>query len=325
MNENSSRVEALLQNILGSEFNLEAPRSRMEQILKDIIDEVDPISITPKSRIENLLIELADSMSHSTARLYSLAVIENGIYTPDPGYDGFNQVDVEVPQSGSSLEPLTVVQNGRYFPSEGYDGFNYVDVDIDVSSNLHSLSVSENGIYTPDPGYDGFDTVEVNVPQTESHLHSLTVTENGIYEPEEGYDGFDSVEVVVPREGYTNYMTVTGSLTDVLSNIDMPFADIVSYLHIMFNRIHVFPWAIIDASQIGLGTGGGPIVKATENGQTVLEFLGGKVDQSSSLATTITWDSTGLINAYVEQNGTITSLLSVASQINITIYLPWGD
>lgn len=223
MNENSSRVEKLLQNILGSDFNLETPRSRMEQILKDIIDAVDPISVTPKSRIENLLISVASLIT------------------------------------GGSM-----------------------------------------------------------------NLTTLDADANGIYYPEEGYDGFSEVEVDVPSEGFTNYMARTGVLTDILSNTGVSFASIVTDLRNLFNRLHVWPWAIIDASQIGLGTGGGPIVEATENDQTVLKLLSGQVDQSSSLAATIKWDSTGLISAYVEQNGTITNLLSVASQINITIYLPWG-
>lgn len=255
MNENSSRVEKLLQNILGSDFNLETPRSRMEQILKDIIDAVDPISVTPKSRIENLLISVA-------------SLITGG------------------------------------------------------SMNLTTLDVDANGTYSPPDGFDGYDIVNVDV---QPNLQPLSVDQNDIYYPEEGCDGFSEVKVDVPSEGYTNYMARTGVLTDILSNTGMSFATIVSHFRNLSNCLHVWPWAIIDASQIGLGTGGGPILTVTENDQTVLKLLSGQVDQSSSLATTITWDSTGLISAYVEQNGTITNLLSVASQINITIYLPWGD
>lgn len=87
----------------------------------------------------------------------SITITENGTYNAaDYGRDGFNPVDVNVPD--------------RY--DEGYkdglkDGYDngYADGEAAVKAKIQSKTITENGIYyAADDGLDGFDPVNVNVP-----------------------------------------------------------------------------------------------------------------------------------------------------------------
>ena len=61
------------------------------------------------------------------------------------------------------LDPLTVIENGMYTPEEGVDGFDRVEVG--VAPTLATLQVSQNGIYEAvGSGAEGYDRVEVDVP-----------------------------------------------------------------------------------------------------------------------------------------------------------------
>ena len=57
-----------------------------------------------------------------------LNVIENGIYAPPSGVDGFAPVNVNIPKP--ILESLNVTENGTYTPSSIIDGFNEVVVNV---------------------------------------------------------------------------------------------------------------------------------------------------------------------------------------------------
>ena len=132
------------------------------------------------------------------AALTSLQATENGNYTPPSGYDGFNEVNVNVPAIPAQLTSLSVTSNGDYTPPAGYDGFDEVNVNVPQSAaRLTNLSATANGDYTPPAGYDGFNEVNVNVPIPTPELTSLSVTANGQYLPPTGYDGFDEVNVNV--------------------------------------------------------------------------------------------------------------------------------
>lgn len=96
-------------------------------------------------------------MSGGGANIQPLAVTENKEYNAaDYGYDGFNPVNVNVPD--------------RY--DEGYkdgynDGYNegYTDGEAAVKAKIQSKTITKNGTYyASDDGLDGFDPVNVNVP-----------------------------------------------------------------------------------------------------------------------------------------------------------------
>lgn len=101
----------------------------------------------------------------------SIAIIENGTYTPNEGIDGFNEVNVNVPIPTFTTEELSATANGEYTPTT--DGYTKVTVAVPTPEpNLQSknIEIAENGtqIISADEGYDGLHNVEVrtNVPLT---------------------------------------------------------------------------------------------------------------------------------------------------------------
>lgn len=82
-----------------------------------------------------------------------LYVTENGTYTPDEGYTGFDSVEVEVPQSGGTVrnEDITVTKNGTYKASPGYSGLGTVVVKVESTD--------------PPPDPDPFPNMAVNAFQ----------------------------------------------------------------------------------------------------------------------------------------------------------------
>ena len=130
----------------------------------------------------------------------SLSVTENGTYNAPSGVDGYNPVNVNVPQREPVLESLSVTDNGTYTPSAGKDGFDSVDVNVPKEHhNVTSKSITANGVYNS-TGDDVWNSVDVNVPSREPVLESLSVTDNGTYTPSTGVDGYNSVSVNVPKE-----------------------------------------------------------------------------------------------------------------------------
>ncbi len=67
------------------------------------------------------------------------------------------------------INELNVVENGIYTPPSGVDGFAPVNVNI-PDPILESLNVTENGIYTPPSNVYGFNEVVVNVPKNEPNI-----------------------------------------------------------------------------------------------------------------------------------------------------------
>jgi hypothetical protein len=155
---------------------------------------------------------------HDDVNLEALTATENGSYRPESGVDGWDRVNVAVPERQPVTEPLSVTANGQYEPSEGVDGFS--DVTVNVPERVpvtESLSVTQNGTYEPDTGIDGYDRVTVAVPPTIPDIEPLTVTANGTYTA--SGDGFNPVVVNVEAPKDPNVIegeftaTETGVLT----------------------------------------------------------------------------------------------------------------
>lgn len=119
------------------------------------------------------------------------------------------------PDGGGGREPivesLSVTQNGIYTPEPGVDGFD--NVDVNVNPSLQSKSVTSNGLVTPDEGYYGLNSVDVNVPAPEFVTETLSVSANGTFNPGTGVDGFSQVVVDVPQSvtGYTEKEVTEGT------------------------------------------------------------------------------------------------------------------
>lgn len=135
-----------------------------------------------------------------TPNLQSKTATTNGVVTPDSGYCGLSNVEVDV---NLNLQDKTFTSNGTYSADDGYNGFENVTVDVNLS--LQSKNITQNGTYTPDTGYNGFDSVAVNV---QPNLQNKTITTNGTYTADSGYDGLGTITVQTQSVNNTN-LTVT--------------------------------------------------------------------------------------------------------------------
>ena len=89
--------------------------------------------------------------------LESLSVMENGLYEPAEGVDGYSDVTVNVPPIIPDIEPLAVTANGVY-TAEG-DGFNPVTVNVPIPTDPNvcegEFIGTETGVLTINLPYTG--------------------------------------------------------------------------------------------------------------------------------------------------------------------------
>lgn len=105
-------------------------------------------------------VEAAVMAAEKKAVIKSITITQNGRYVVPEGVDGYNPVDVNVPD--------------RY--DEGYkdgskDGYDkgHADGEAAVKAKIQSKTITKNGTYyAADDGLDGFDPVNVNVPASET-------------------------------------------------------------------------------------------------------------------------------------------------------------
>ena len=96
----------------------------------------------------------------------------------DHNVNAYSYVNVNVPTGGAAvLGNLSVTENGQYSASAySYDGFDTVDVNV-PQPTLGSANITANGNYSAhDLGYDGLNSVIVNVPTGGSSTHTLSVS-----------------------------------------------------------------------------------------------------------------------------------------------------
>lgn len=103
----------------------------------------------------------------------------------------------------ADFDTLSVSENGTYSPEEGYAGYDSVSVDVDPKTG--SLDVEENGHFyasQEDDEIDGYTNVHVDVPPDYTTLPSKTLEQNGVYyASEDGVTGWETVTVDVPLIG----------------------------------------------------------------------------------------------------------------------------
>lgn len=133
-----------------------------------------------------------------------LDVTQNGTYVPSGGWNGFREVNVDVPNEFDASDEGKVVSNGALVAQTStektangtYDTTLNDEVVVNVTPTLQTKSATQNGTIQPDSGYDGLSSVEVNVPNTYGASDegkvvssgalvsqtSATKTENGTYD-----------------------------------------------------------------------------------------------------------------------------------------------
>ena len=139
---------------------------------------------------------------------------ENGVVTPDPGYDGLQSVTVEVecptPQP-PRLQEKTATANGYVTYDSGFDGLQGVNVQVECPApevRLQTKTAVSNGFVTYDEGFDGLQGVNVLVPPPVLSLQDKSTDENGLVTADEGYDGLRSVMVRVPQPHGSTYTVI---------------------------------------------------------------------------------------------------------------------
>lgn len=143
----------------------------------------------------------------------NVQVTENGTRTIEAssGVDGYSPITIETNVPGPVLDSIDITQNGTYTPPSGTDGYDEINVNVPQEQpNIQSLTttIASNGITTihaSDVNCDGFDPVTIRTEVPEPVLDNLSVTQNGTYTPPTGTDGYNEVVVNVPTP--KNYLS----------------------------------------------------------------------------------------------------------------------
>lgn len=166
---------------------------------------------------------IGESKNEQKALMTATTFTQNGLYRRE---DGWNEVIVEVPQTGTScnLESKTetvTADTQTILHSSGYDGMSEVVVDAtdygqdkydegftdgqtDILSGLTDTTIRQNGSYSNHSGWSGV-TVDVQ-PTLEAASYALPSGFTGAtIVPSSGYDGMSSVVITDGGYGQEKY------------------------------------------------------------------------------------------------------------------------
>ena len=179
-NENipQSREEALLENLLGADNEMQPPQSRTEAILQNMLGANNVLE-PPQSREEYLLQQILENGGGSgdVTLLNNKDISANGVYSASADdADGYKNVTVSVPNTYAAGDEGKVVSNGAL-----------------VAQTAHA-TVTQNG--TVDTTLNN--SVEVAVPQP-TGTKQISITQNGT--TTENVAEYASAEITVNVSG----------------------------------------------------------------------------------------------------------------------------
>ena len=143
----------------------------------------------------------------------------------DHNVNAYSYVNVNVPTGGGAavLGNLSVTENGQYSASNySYDGFDTVDVNV-PQPTLGSANITANGNYNAsDLGFDGLNSVIVNVPTSGGSSH----TGSSVYDAMTIKEALDWVYAHLKQgESSTDWFYVKGIIAEASSPITAQYGN----------------------------------------------------------------------------------------------------
>ena len=167
---------------------------------------------TPTGNVPVLPIE---SVGGVEPVLESLTVNENGTYTPEEGVDGFDEVEVNVPQT--TVTSITITENGTYNAPTG-SAYSPVIVDVPTPTPPTSEVVVEYDY--SDVEYDKVRSVTVG---EDKEKYSIYAINNFVYEnngmtakvywtPSYTFEQLNDYEIDITFGSFTNCVTTNNKV-----------------------------------------------------------------------------------------------------------------
>lgn len=241
--------------------------------------------------------------------LQNIDISENGRYDAPVGIDGYNHINVNIPEpvtqtksvtptknqqtiepdegyeylasvnvDGYTTQHVTLTENGEYYSPENIAGYDVITVDVaPYIPAIDSLVIDKNGTYTVHEGTDGYNPVYVNIPapNVQSKIVEPMTTQQ-IIEPDDGYDYLSSVTV---NRYFNPFMYMTG-FSSIFASATLPETTVIDFegkevqnLYRTFNSITGCKHLIIKNLQYHDGEG--VLCQDTFRGSSieVLEFV----------------------------------------------------
>lgn len=173
---------------------------------------------------EGHVIKRVDLDVNVQPKLQNKTVTKNGTYVADRGYDGLDEVTVNVDTRKPETTLTEKIKNNGVYHFDPTPGYVYDSADITVNveqkqeETLRKI-IKQNGSYhyeTDDPLNKVYSDANITV-NVQPPLQSKSVTENGKVTPDDGYYGLKDVTVNVdprrPEEKLTQSITSNGTST----------------------------------------------------------------------------------------------------------------
>ena len=216
-------------NVGFSSVTVEVPQPSVESTQTVNITENKTTIVTPSSGYDSIgQLEIITNIPSDVNNQTLATIIENGTYTPDANYSGFNSFTVSVPQpSIQSNKQITLTNNSTVTirPDNNYDALDEITITTNVpttdttinNQNVNSNNlITSNGFYAPDNQHTGFNAFTVAVPlQKDKNINvNGKIGQTILWTPDAGYEGFKETRItVIPPAYQSKTITSNGTYT----------------------------------------------------------------------------------------------------------------